>query len=104
MSAPVPRFALDEEFILETDASKDGLGAILSQCKEGQVHPIAYASRSLDKHKCNYGISELETLGLVWAVRYFRPNILGHHATVFTDHVACTSLLKTARPSGKLQW
>ncbi len=70
--------------------------------KEGQVHPIAYASRSLDKHKRNYGISELETLGLVWAVRYLRPYILGHHATLFTDYAACTSLLNTARPSGKL--
>ena len=66
------------------------------------MHPIAYASRSLDPHECNYGITELETLGLVWAVRYFRPYILGHRTTVYTDHAACTSLLNTPRPSGKL--
>ena len=46
-----------------------GLGAVLSQQTDGVIHPIAYASRSLDKHETNYGISELETLGLVWAVR-----------------------------------
>ena len=106
VSAPVlsyPWFGQDEEFILETDAGGEGLGAILSQCQVDQIHPIAYASRSLDKHECNYGISELETLGLVWAVRYFRPYILGHHTTVYTDHAACTSLLKTARPSGELE-
>ena len=105
VSTPVlfyPWFGQDEEFILETDASGKGLGAIFSQCQDGQIHPIAYASRSLDKHERNYGISELETLGLVWAVRYFRPYILGHHTTVYTDHAACTSLLKTARPSRKL--
>ena len=66
------------------------------------MHPIAYASRSLDPHECNYGITELETLGLVWAVRYFRPYILGHRTTVYTDHAACTSILNTPRPSGKL--
>ncbi len=103
--APVlsyPRFGPEEEFILETDASKVGLGAILSQSQDNQIYPIAYASRTLDPHERNYGISELETLGLVWAVKYFRPYILGHRTTVYTDHATCTSLLKTARPSGKL--
>ena len=98
-----PWFGLNEEFILETDASGVSLGAILSQNKDGHVHPIAYASRALDCHESNYGITELETLGLVWAVRHFCPYILGHQTTIITDHTACTSLLmKTVRPSGKL--
>ena len=48
-SAPVlgyPRF--DAPFVLETDASIDGLGAVLSQTREdGKLHPITYASRVL---------------------------------------------------------
>jgi hypothetical protein len=44
----------------------------------------------------------LETLGLVWAVKHFRPYILGHRTTVYTDHAACTSLLNSPHPSGKL--
>ena len=106
ITAPVlayPRFGHDKEFILETDASGIGLGAVLSQKQDdGHLHPIAYASRSLNPHEKNYCISELETLGLVWAVRYFRPYLLGHHTTVYTDHSACLSLLNTPRPSGKL--
>lgn len=69
-----PKFGPGCSFILETDTSTCivGLGAVLSQTQEnGTVHPIAYTSRSVDKHEKNYGISELETLGLVWAVRYF---------------------------------
>ena len=60
------------------------------------MHPVAFASLSLNKHESNYGISELETLGLVWAVRYFHP------CTVFTDRTACLAILNTHRPSGKL--
>ena len=80
-----------------------GLGAVLSQQQEdGSIYPIAYASRSLDPHERNYGVTKLETLGLVWAVRCFRPYLLGHRTVVYTDHSACLSLLNHPRPSGKL--
>ena len=62
---------------------------------------MAYASRALHKHEQNYPITELETLGLVWAVKHFRAYILGHHCVVLTDHAACTSLLNTPHPSAK---
>ena len=106
VSAPLlgyPRFGEGSSFILETDASGVGLGAILSQEQDdGQIHPIAYASRTLDAAEKNYRISELETLGLVWALRYFRAYLLGHPCVVYTDHIACLSILNTAKPSGKL--
>ena len=73
ISSPVltyPRFNSGDPFVLETDASILGLGAILFQRQEdGKIHPIAFASRSLNVHEKNYGITELETLGLVWAAR-----------------------------------
>ena len=101
-----PRFGPGEELFLETDASLEGLGAVLGQRQpNGHVHPLAYASRSLHTHKHNYSIMELETLALVWAVKHFRPYLLGHCTTVLTGHVACTSLLNTSKPSAKLaQW
>ena len=106
IEAPIlcyPRFGPDESFLLETDASSIGLGAVLSQKQsDGEYHPIAYASRSLQPSEKNYGISELETLALVWAVKYFRTYILGHPCTVLTDHAACLSLLNTPKPSAKL--
>ena len=51
----------------------------------------AYASRALHKHELNYPITELEILGLVWAVKYFRAYLLGHNCVVLTDHSACTT-------------
>ena len=90
-------------FILETDASGVGLGAVLAQEQtDGAVKPIAYASRSIQKHERNYGITELEGLGVVWAVKYFRAYLYGHRCTLYTDHEALKSLLNTTQPSGKL--
>ena len=90
-------------FVLETDASGAGLGAVLAQKRgDGSTRPIAYASRSLQPHEKNYGITELEGLGVVWAVKHFRPYLYGHSCEVYTDHSALTSLLNTPQPSGKL--
>ena len=103
-TAPVLAFPdFQKPFILETDASGAGLGAVLGQKQEdGSVRPVAYASRSLLRHEGNYGITELEGLGVVWAAKHFRPYLYGHSCVVYTDHEALRSLLNTPQPSGKL--
>ena len=70
MTAPVLAFAdFEKPFRLETDASGDGLGAVLSQKQsDGKYHPVAYASRSLKGSESKYHSSKLEFLALKWAV------------------------------------
>lgn len=50
----------------------------------------------------NYGVTELEGLGIVWAIKHFRLYLYYHRCEVFTDQSALTSLLNTLQPSGKL--
>ena len=76
-------------FILHTDASYDGLGAVLVQVgADGQEHPCGFISTQLDSAQKNYTISELECLAVVWAVDEFEPFLIDKHFTVITDHEA----------------
>jgi len=92
----------DQPFQLYTDASGKGLGAVLEQQQKGVSHPVAFASRTLSKHEQQYGITELETLAVVWGLRHFRAYLYGHRVTVITDHAPVKALLNTRHPSGKL--
>ena len=104
VQAPILAYPdFEKEFFVETDASGSGLGALLSQVQADGLHqPVAYASRTLQAHEKNYGVTELEALGVVWAARHFRPYLYGHRCTMITDHEALKALLNTPQPSGKL--
>ena len=59
----------DKPFLLETDASKEGLGVVLSQKQDdGCYHPVAVGSRTLTPSEQNYHSSKLEFLALKWSV------------------------------------
>ena len=98
MTAPVLAFAdFAEPFLLETDASKDGLGAILFQkLKDGRYHPVAYASRGLKGSESNYHSSKLEFLALKWAITdQFKEYLQYRPFTVKTDNNPLTYILST---------
>ena len=98
MTAPVLAFAdLEKPFLLETDASALGLGAVLQQVQaDGRLHPVAYASHALRKGEKNYHSSKLEFLALKWAVtEQFREYLYYRPFTVRTDNNPLTYILTT---------
>ena len=102
-SAPIltcPDFS--QPFQLETDASDNGLGAVLTQTINGTNHVIAYASRNLNSAETRYSASEEECLAVVWAIRKFRPYLEGYSFKVITDHMALKWLHNLKNPTGRL--
>ena len=86
MNSPFANYTKD--FLLETDASKEGLGAVLSQKQEdGWVHPVAYGSWALTMHEKNYHSTKLEFLVLKWAItEHFKEYLLYQPFLVKTDN------------------
>lgn len=102
-TAPVLAFPnFQKDFILFTDASDVGIGAVLTQTDEnGKSRAIAFASRLLNSAERNYSVTNREALAVVWALRHFRDLILGYPIHVFTDHYAVTELFKGKNLAGK---
>ena len=98
MTTPVLAFAdFEKEFQLETDASSEGLGAMLLQKQEdGKWHPIAFGSRKLKGGEAKYHSSKLEFLALKWAItEQFREYLQYRPFTVLTDNNPLTYILTT---------
>ena len=95
MTAPILAFAdYTRLFLLENDASKDGLEAVpLQKQADGWYHPITYGNRALTPHEKNYHSTKLEFLELKWAVtEHFKEYQL---FLVRTDNNPLTYIMST---------
>ena len=91
-----------QPFVLTTDASATGLGAVLSQGEGMQEKVIAFASRTLTKAERNYSATERECLGVIWATENFEYYLLGAPFVIYTDHDPLTYLRSVPQPHGRL--
>ena len=88
-SAPIitsPDWSLP--FELMCDASDFAVGAVLGQKKEGRLHVIYYASRTLNEAQLNYATTEKELLAVIFSLDKFRSYLVGSKVIIYTDHAA----------------
>jgi hypothetical protein len=91
-------------FEIMCDASDYAVGAILGQRKDGKVHVVYYASKTLNDAQVNYAITENELVAIVFAFEKFRSYIVNSRVIVYTDHAAIKYLLSKEdanRPLGQ---
>ncbi|KAL8612943.1 hypothetical protein ACOMHN_001026 [Nucella lapillus] len=75
-----------QQFVLRTDASGQGLGAVLLQEREGILQPVSYASKKLSDAEKRYHTIEQECLAVVWGIRKFYPYLYGREFILESDH------------------
>ena len=98
LKAPVLAFAdFNKPFLLKTDTSKLGLGAVLSQKQmDGHYHLVDYASQSVTTHESNHHSTKLEFLALKWAIaEQFQEYLLWKPFIVKTDNNILTYVMTT---------
>ncbi|KAK3085578.1 hypothetical protein FSP39_005598 [Pinctada imbricata] len=93
---------LKEPFVLQTDASDRGIGAVLLQDDHGKKLPVAYASRKLKGAECAYATVEKECLAIVWAIQKFRRYLYGTEFIIETDHKPLMYLNRSKLTSSRL--
>ena len=76
--APVLGYpTMEDPFVIDTDASLTGVGAVLSQVQDGQERVLCYYSHRLSKAEHNYCVTRRELLAVVRATRRFHPYLYG---------------------------
>ena len=110
ISAPILAYPdYSKAFILETDASLKGLGAVLSQRgDDGMVRVITYASHSLrpgEKSMRDYSSTKIELLALKWSVcEKFKDYLLGSKFTVYTDNNPLVYVKTSKLGAAQIRW
>lgn len=94
----------DYPFVLQTDASDIGLGAVLSQTIDGQERVISYASYRLKPAEKKWCVREKEAHAIIWACEKFRPYLIGKRFVVETDHQSLKWLLEAKSPTRLVRW
>ena len=87
---------------MQTDASMEGIGAVLSVIRENEESPVAYYSKQLSPGEKNYTVTEVECLAVVKAIYHLAIYLLGRDFTLVMDHHALAALRSSRKLNGYL--
>ena len=103
VTAPILAFPdMSKHFILDTDASGFGIGAVLSQMHDNKEVVIAYFSKALSRPQRQYCVTRRELLAVILGIKHFHHYLYGTRFIVRTDHGALTWLLRFKNPEGQM--
>ena len=91
-----------QTYILDTDASGFGVGAVLSQEQQGVERVVAYYSKTLSPPERNYCVTRRELLATVKAMKHFKPYFYGRKFRLRTDHASLRCLCRSKDPSNQV--
>lgn len=96
-AVPLHGFEQQALSILTTDASEQGLGAVLmQQGDDGELTTISFASRSLAPNEEKFSVVEKEMLAAVWAMAKFRQFLWGSRFLLRMDHKPLVKVLTSS--------
>lgn len=89
-------------FILDTDASANGIVAVLSQIHNGHERVISYATKTLNQAERRYCTTKRELLAVVFFCETVQSLFIGRHFTVRSDYSSLTWIINFKDPIGNL--
>ncbi|XP_062589077.1 uncharacterized protein LOC134250727 [Saccostrea cucullata] len=89
-------------FVLRTDASATGAGAVLEQEFDTGKHPIFFLSKKFTAAEKNYAVIEKECYAIIWAVKTLRVYLEGKQFVIETDHAPLTWLQRSKLSNQRL--
>ncbi|XP_071501873.1 uncharacterized protein [Diadema antillarum] len=96
---------VDRTFFLRTDASENGIGAVLLQEFDDEKFPVAFASKKLLDRERRYSTIERECLAVIWAVQKFEPYLYGKEFVLEVDHEPLLAMRRGKLANGRvMQW
>ena len=86
---------------MDSDASSHAAGAVLKRWQDGKLRVMEHASQVFNRAERNYCVTRQELTAVIFALKVFRPYLLGRHFDFQVDNMVVSFLMKVKNPAGQ---